>query len=65
MLQGATLAVAGGTGSAAASSAAAPDSDGSKRIYRQKFPTLFAPLYGEATRETIVRPLGPNVFALE
>jgi len=61
ILQGATLAVVGSTGSV--SNAAGLDDK--KRVYKQRFPTLFDPLYGEAIRETIKRPLGPNIFALE
>lgn len=46
----------------------------SKRAYFQRFPTLFAPLYGDATRETIKKPLissdnddnhNCNIWALE
>lgn len=37
----------------------------SKQQYVQRFPTLFAPLYGEATRKTIKRSLGQNIWALE
>jgi hypothetical protein len=36
-----------------------------KRSYFQRFPTLFAPLYGDATRETIKRQVGDNIWALE
>ena len=33
--------------------------------YALKFPTLFAPLYGVASRKTIKRSLGRNIWALE
>jgi hypothetical protein len=33
--------------------------------YSLKFPTLFAPLYGEASRKTIKRSLGNDIWALE
>jgi hypothetical protein len=36
-----------------------------KRSYFQRFPTLFAPLYGDATRETIKRQVGENIWALD
>lgn len=37
----------------------------SQRKYFQRFPTLFAPLYGEATRKTVKYPIGENIWALE
>jgi len=37
-----------------------------KQKYYQNFPTLFAPLYGEATQKrTIRRSIGPNIWSLE
>ena len=36
-----------------------------KRKYFQRFPTLFAPLYGEGERETVKRQIGENIWALE
>ena len=33
--------------------------------YSLKFPTLFAPLYGEASRKTIKRSVGEGIFVLE
>ena len=43
----------------------ANDAVGSKRAYFQRFPTLFAPLYGEAKKETTLRQLGENIWAVE
>jgi len=37
----------------------------SKRAYFQRFPTLFAPLYGDASRETTRQQLNDNMWALE
>jgi hypothetical protein len=37
----------------------------SKRTYFQRFPTLFAPLYGRSTKETIRREMGEGIWALE
>ena len=36
-----------------------------KRIYNQRFPTLFDPLYGQGIRQTIKRQVGPNIWSLE
>ena len=36
-----------------------------KRIYNQRFPTLFDPLYGQGIRRTIKRQVGPNIWSLE
>jgi len=37
----------------------------SKRAYFQRFPTLFAPLYSDASREMTRQQLNDNVWALE
>lgn len=37
----------------------------SKEAYVQRFPTLFAPLYGSATRKTVKRQLSKNFWVLE
>ena len=36
-----------------------------KRRYLQRFPTLFAPLYGEASRETTLRQIGEDMWSIE
>ena len=36
-----------------------------KRIYNQRFPTLFDPLYGQGIRQTIKRQVGQNIWSLE
>ena len=36
-----------------------------KRTYFQRFPTLFAPLYGDSTKETVRRQVGENIWVLE
>ena len=36
-----------------------------RRRYFQRFPTLFDPIYGEASRRTIKRQIGENIWALE
>ena len=36
-----------------------------KRIYNQRFPTLFDPLYGQGVRRTIKRQVGQNIWSLE
>ena len=37
----------------------------SKRTYFQQFPTLFAPLYGSATKTTVRRKIGDGIWMLE
>ena len=52
---------AGGYHCGARDPASAAEDLQSKRTYFQRFPTLFAPLYGDATKQTIRRQLGENV----
>ena len=47
--------------SAAAAAAAAAE----RRAYFQRFPTLFAPLYGDAAKETVRRQVGDGIWVLE
>jgi hypothetical protein len=54
-----------GVANANANAAILEEVDITKRSYFQRFPTLFAPLYGDATRETIKRQVGENIWALE
>ena len=44
-------------------SATVPPND--RRTYVQQFPTLFDPLYGKSSRQTIIAQLSPNMWALE
>jgi hypothetical protein len=62
-----TAVLASGLVSSASSSgvANAVEEVDTKRSYFQRFPTLFAPLYGDATRVTIKRQVGENIWALE
>ncbi|EOD41323.1 hypothetical protein EMIHUDRAFT_199638 [Emiliania huxleyi CCMP1516] len=46
-------------------SAAHADGDEERQKYFLRFPTLFAPLYGESSRRTIKRQLGDRIWALE
>ena len=46
-------------------SAAHADGDEQRQKYFLRFPTLFAPLYGESSRRTIKRQLGDRIWALE
>lgn len=59
-----TAALAGGVGAGASGAALAADQD-EKRRYSLRFPTLFAPLYGESSRRTVKRKLGERIWALE
>ena len=34
-------------------------------VYRQRFPSLFAPLYGISSKKTLLRQIGPNLWVLE
>ena len=52
-------------GSNAAAAAEGIEQLQSKRDYFQRFPTLFAPLYGGATKETVRRRVGENIWVLE
>ena len=55
---------AAGCASCGNSDAAAVEARSSQR-YFQRFPTLFAPLYGEATKPTVRRQVGENIWVLE
>ena len=48
-----------------ASSSLALDSTPNERMYTQKFPTLFDPLYGKSERETMKRQISDDIWALE
>ena len=66
LLRAAGVVVAGGwTRSGTAASAAEPTYSQGKRAYFQRFPTLFAPLYGGATKATVRRQVGKNIWVLE
>lgn len=45
--------------------ASAADEEDRRRRYFQRFPTLFAPIYGEASRRTVKRQIGETIWALE
>ena len=65
VLRATGAAIAGGLACGISSMAKASDEIGSNRTYFQRFPTLFAPLYGAATKKTILRKMAENVWALE
>lgn len=65
VLRATGAAIAGGLACGISSMAKASDEIGSNRTYFQRFPTLFAPLYGAGTKKTILRKMAENVWALE
>jgi hypothetical protein len=65
MLRTAGALVAGGRAYSVCDAAAASEHLQSKQTYFQRFPTLFAPFYGEATKETLLRQVGDGIWAVE
>jgi len=65
LLRAAGAAAAGVVGLETIQGASANQGIPSKRSYFQRFPTLFSPLYGDASRETTRHQLNDNMWALE
>ena len=65
LLRAAVAAIVGGLAGGGQNAAGALERVEGKRSYFQRFPTLFAPLYGAASKATIRREVGRNVWALE
>ena len=53
------------TAGLAAHAAGAADHAAGRQTYFQRFPTLFAPLFGKSTKQTVRRELGDGIWVLE
>jgi hypothetical protein len=69
LLRAAGMAAAGSCASSCSSSDAAAAVEDlrlqSSQRYFQRFPTLFAPLYGDASKQTVRKQVGENIWVLE